>query len=78
MEESCAKKTTIKSVFVSGEMVTINGKFYTRMYSDEELEDRKRNPATKISAKEMDRLMDETMKEMFPESHKELYPQHYR
>ena len=67
----------IKSVFVSGEMVTINGKSYTRMYTEEDLEERKKNPAT-LSSKEMDKLMEQTMKDMFPDLHRRQYPEQYK
>ena len=67
----------IKSAFVSGEMVTINGKSYTRMYTEEDLEERKKNPAT-LSSKEMDKLMGQTMKDMFPDLHRRQYPEQYK
>lgn len=72
------KEKTIKSAFVSGTIVNINGQLCTRMHTQEDIEARKNNPATQISSEEMDKRMEQNMKEMFPDFHKKLHPEQYK
>ena len=77
MKELDIEKMIIKAPFTSGVMVTVNGKLCTRMYTKEEKEAMKKKSPRKMSDEEMDRLMDETLKEISPDFHRKVYPKQY-
>ena len=79
MEKSCAKKTTTKSVFMSGVTVTINGKFHTRMYTEQEKEALRNLPSVSAErSKEIEKHVSRILKEMSPDFHRKVYPQEYK
>ncbi len=68
----------IKSAFISGKMVCIDGKWGTQMYTKEEIQAIKNSPKhTKEELEAMDKRIDQYMREMSPDFHKKLYPQQY-
>ncbi len=64
----------IKNTFVSGDMVSINGKTYTRMLSKSEIQERKKIQGfCKFTEKEIDERMEEHMRTEYPELYKRTY-----
>ena len=69
----------IKSAFVSGKTVFIKGKAYTKMYTQQEVKAIKNTPVrSNEELKEMDKRMEQYMKEVSPDFHKKLYPEQYK
>ena len=78
MKKASIKKTAIKSAFVSGATVSVNGNLYTRMYTEQEKDELRNTPF--ISAerfKEIDKHVSRILKETSPDFHRKVYPKEY-
>jgi len=70
MKEEKLISVDSKTAFVNGELVIVNGKFYTRLYTEEGQEVMKNTPTM---SEEREKLIEESGKKFLKETNPELF-----